>query len=173
MEWLVSAGLLVAVAAWVAGVSHRLQMLRGKMRRAWADWLEETHRRNEALGKWTEAVSVLLPPGEMLPRTLRRLLSDSELDLRAGAVRMDTEGELKRKALTIAMSLSVPLPTPSDTGLPKLCEALRLCLEAQERRALQFRAAAEAYHTALQEPPIRLIAAALGFQREEQGLPER
>lgn len=173
MEWIVSAGLLVAVAAWVAGVCHRLQLLRSEVRGAWADWLADTQRRNETLGEFAESVSLRLPPGEMLPRTLRRLLGDSERGLRRGEHLLwsadeelrQTEGELRRKADAAARRVEESAALRADEGLWALCERLLQALERQEQSGNRFRLAAETYHAALREPPVQLIAPTLGFLR--------
>lgn len=173
MEWLVSAGLLVAVAAWVAGLCHRLRLLRSDVRGAWADWLADTRRRNEALGEMAECVSVLLPPGEMLPRTLRRLLADSDRALRAGegllwsdsAAPRQTEGDLRREARAAALRVEQTAVLRADEGAQGLCERLLLALERQEQSGRRLRLAAEAYNAVLREPPVQLLAPSLGFLR--------
>lgn len=173
MEWLVSAGLMVAVAAWVAGVCHRLQMLRAEVREAWADWLEDTRRRNDALGEFAESASVLLPPGEMLPRTLRRMVADSERSLRMGehllwteddAARV-TETSLYREASAAARLVEQTPQLRDDEGLGALCEGLLRALERQEQSGHRLNLAAEAYNAALREPPVEMIAPVLGFLR--------
>lgn len=171
MEWLVSAGLLVAVAAWVACVCHRLQVLRTEVRGAWADWLADTRRRNETLGELAESVSVLLPPGEMLPRTLRRLVTDSERLLRAGDCLLweaeegthRTEKALSREARGAARRVEDAASLRADEGLSALCERLLQALERQEQSGRRFCLAAESYNAALREPPVQLIAPPLGF----------
>lgn len=171
MEWLISAGLLVAVAAWVAGVCHRLQVLRTEVRGAWADWLADTRRRNESVEALAESVSVRLPSGEMLPRTLRRLVTDSERSLRGGEELLwaaeeettTTEGELRRAACLAAHRVEETDSLREDKRLCALCEQLLHTLERQEQSARRFNLAAESYHAALQEPPVQLLASSLGF----------
>lgn len=166
MEWLVSAGLLVAVAAWVAGVCHRLQLLRTEVRGAWADWLADTRRRNEALGAFAESVSMLLPPGEMLPRTLRRLVTDSDCELRQGdellweveAATAQTEAALRQEANGAARRVERTDALRADATLWAACERLLQTLERQEQSGRRFLLAAESYNAALQEPPVQLIA---------------
>lgn len=173
MEWLVSAGLLVAVAAWVAGVCHRLQLLRTEVRGAWADWLADTRRRNEALGAFAESVSLLLPPGEMLPRTLRRLVTDSDCELRQGdellwdaeAATAQTEVALRQEANGAARRVERTDALRADATLWAACERLLQTLERQEQSGRRFSLAAESYNAALQEPPVQLIAPTLGFLR--------
>lgn len=173
MEWLVSAGLLVAVAAWVAGVCHRLQLLRTEVRAAWAEWLADTHRRNEHAEALAESVSVMLPPGEMLPRTLRRLVSDSELVLRQGEQLLwseeeearRTEDALRREACLAARRVEENGSLRADERLWSLCEQLLRTLERQEQSARRFNLVVETYNTALREPPVQLLAPSLGFGR--------
>lgn len=164
---------MVAVAAWVAGVCHRLQMLRTEVRGAWADWVDETRRRNETLGEFAESVSLLLPPGEMLPRTLRRLQGDSDRGLRQGEhllwreddALQQTEGALLREAGSAARQVEETAALRADAGLRGACERLLLALEHQEQSRNRFCLAAEAYNAALREPPVQLLAASLGFLR--------
>lgn len=173
MEWLVSAGLLVAVAAWVAGVCHRLQLLRTEVRGAWEEWLADPRRRNKILGEFAESVSLLLPPGEMMPRTLRRLVTDSERSLRSGeqllwtaeAESRQTEGKLRREANGAAHRVERTDALRSDEGVWRLCEHLLQTLERQEQSGRRFSLAAESYNAALREPPVQLIAPTLGFLR--------
>lgn len=165
MEYLVSAGLLVAVLAWVSGLCHRLRLLRAEVQGAWADWLRDTRCRNETLGEFAELAAVLLPPGEMLPRTLRRLLADSERALRGGerllwradGTAMAAEQSLRREAERASRV--------GCDGLQSLGESLALALERQGRSERRFQSAAETYNLALREPPVRLLSAALGFHR--------
>lgn len=173
MEWLVSVGLLVAVAAWVAGLCHRLQHLRAEVRGAWRDWLEDTRRRNETAGEFADFVALLLPPGEMLPRTLRRLLADSDRALPLGegllwaehAERTLAEGALCRELSAATRRAEALQRQRADEGLARVCEQLLLCLERQEQSGRRFRIAAEAYNAALAEPPVRALAPGLGFLR--------
>lgn len=178
MEWLVSAGLLVAVAAWVVGLCHRLQLLRTEVRSAWQDWLDDTRRRNESLGELAEAAALLLPQGEMLPRTLRRLIADSERTLPEGekllwsehAETHRTEAALRREASAAARRVKSEQSLRADAGLSHLCEQLLLRLERQEQSGRRFRLAAEAYNAVLSEPPVRLLAPSLGFLRVVRAL---
>lgn len=173
MEWLVSAGLLVAVAAWVAGVCHRMQLLRAEVRGTWADWMEDTHRRNESVEALAESVSVLLPAGEMLPRTLRRLVADSERHLRRGEYLLwaeteepkQTEEELHREAHDAVCRVESTSSLRADARLLEHCERLVHTLERQEQSGRRFNLAAEAYNAALREPPVQLLAPMLGFLR--------
>lgn len=173
MEWLVSAGLLVAVAAWVAGLCHRLQHLRTEVRGAWQDWLEDTRRRNKAAGEFAEFAALLLPPGEMLPRTLRRLVADSDRLLPVGerllwtenVERVRTEGELRRELSAAARRAEDWRTGRADDGLERVSEELLQRMERYEQSGRRFRLAAEAYNAALAEPPVRLLAPSLGFLR--------
>lgn len=165
MEYLVSAGLLVAVLAWVSGLCHRLRLLRADLRGAWADWLRDTRRRNEALGEFAELAAVLLPPGEMLPRTLRRLLADSDRALRGGEALL---WRSDRAALAAEAALRREAEQASRlacAGLQEPGERLSLALERQGQSERRFQLAAEAYNLALQEPPARLLAPGFGFRR--------
>lgn len=173
MEWLVSVGLLVAVAAWVAGLCHRLQLLRTEVRGAWQDWLDDTRRRNASLGEFAEVVALLLPQGEMLPRTLRRLVADSERMLLVGEGLLwdeapfsrRTEGELRRAASAATRRAEEMADLQADERLRRVCEHLLQHMERQEQSGRRFRMAAEAYNAALTEPSVRLFAPSLGFVR--------
>lgn len=173
MEWLVSTGLLVAVVAWVVALCHRLQLLRTDVRGAWQDWLDDTRRRNETLGEFAETVALLLPQGEMLPRTLRRLVADSDRMLLMGEGLLweevphssRTEGELRREASVAARRAEESGVLHSDERLRKVCDCLLQRMERQEQSSRRFRLAAEAYNAALSEPPVRLLAESLGFAR--------
>lgn len=173
MEWLISAGLLVAVAAWVAGVCHRLRLLRSEVCDAWAAWMDDARRRNEALNEFAELASLLLPPGEMQPRTLRRLLADSERALRRGqgllwqldSVAEAGEHALRREAERAARRAEEESRRLAHEGLQNLGERLAQLLEKQGQSARRFREAAELYNAALREPPLQAVAASLGFRR--------
>ena len=165
MEYLVSAGLLAAVLAWVSALCHRLRLLRAEVQDAWADWLRDTRSRNEALGEFAELAAVLLPPGEMLPRTLRRLLADSDRALRGGE---NLLWHADRSALAAEQTLRQKAEQASRLGcegLQSLSESLALALERQGQSERRFHLAAESYNMALLEPPVRLLARGLGFHR--------
>ena len=165
MEYLISAGLFVAVLAWVSALCHRLRLLRAELRGAWADWLRDTRRRNATLGEFAELAAVLLPPGEMLPRTLRRLVADSDRALEGGERLL---WRADRSALRAEQALRREAEHASRLGcdgLQKLGERLTRELERQGQSERRFRLAAECYNAALAEPPVRPVAAGFGFLR--------
>lgn len=177
MEILISVGLLVAVAAWGARLCHRLFCLRAELRGAWEAWMQDTRSRNETLEAFAELFSLLMPAGEMQPRTLRRLVADSERLLRAGeallwqatAAECTAEGELRRAAELAARTVEERAALRGHESLGPLCERLLTAMERQSQSGARLQAAAEAYNAALQEPPARLVAPGMGFLRAFRG----
>lgn len=163
MEILISVGLLVAVAAWVAGLCHRLSRLRAELRSAWEAWAQDTRRRNETLGEFAELYALLMPAGEMQPRTLRRLLADSDRALRAGKLQDAGEGELCRELERATSVVGETAVLRSHEGMAALCEQLTKAQKRQKLSEQQLQEAEEAYLAALKEPPVRLVAPSLGF----------
>lgn len=159
----------MAVLAWVSGLCHRLRLLRAELRGAWADWLRETRCRNETLAEFAELAAVLLPAGEMLPRTLRRLLADSDRALRQGEAllwRADRSARAAEKALRREAGLAARCAGATllhHEGVQPLVERLTQELERQQQSERRFRLAAETYNAALHEPPVRPVAAGFGF----------
>ncbi|MCQ2365515.1 MAG: hypothetical protein MJ051_08210 [Akkermansia sp.] len=165
MEYLVSAGLLVAVLAWVSALCHRLRLLRAELQGAWADWLRDTRCRNETLGEFAELAAVLLPRGEMLPRTLRRLVADSNRVLKDGERLLWRADRAMLRAEQALRQEAEQASKLHHEGLLELGERLARELERQGQSERRFRLAAECYNAALAEPPVRLVAPGFGFTR--------
>lgn len=181
MEWLISVGLLVAVAAWVAGVCHRLQLLRNEVCNAWEAWMADARRRNETLGEFAAMMALLLPPGEMQPRTLRRLLADSERVLRRGqgvlwqadAAAEEGERALRQEAERAVRRAEEESRRLTHEGLQSLGASLAQRLERQGQSSRRLQLAAEAYNAALREPPLQAVAASLGFRCASLPVPHK
>lgn len=165
MEILISVGLLVAVAAWVAGLCHRLSRLRAELLCAWKAWEQDTRRRNETLGEFAELYALLMPAGEMQPRTLRRLRADSDRALSSGQMQDTGEGELCRALEQATLTVEETAALRSHEGMAALCEQLTKVQKRQKLSGQQLQEAEEAYLAALKEPPARLLAPSLGFHR--------
>lgn len=170
MEILISVGLLVAVAAWVAQLCHRLVLLRAELRGAWEAWMLDTRRRNETLGELAELFSLLMPAGEMPPRTLRRLVADSERVLKAGESLLwqsrqpAGEDELCRSATEAVRLAGERAELRGHQSMGTLRERLEADLEQQAQSETRLQLAAAAYNAALREPPVAPLAPVLGFR---------
>lgn len=172
MELLVSAGLLVAVLGWLAQVCHRLYRLRQGVHRAWLDWMEATQSRNAALDEFSEALALLRPRGDMLPRHLRRLIADYRRSLqRSGqegwcspgfAALLRDEAELRR-CLGDSVRCVVAAQHPEPDKCREICERLEDGRSRQRNSERRFDKAAAGYNEALLEPPVHLVAQVLGF----------
>ena len=81
MAYLVSFALLVALGAWIVGVYHNLEHLRGVVCSCWGPWRRATHRRNECLNDYVAAFAVFMPVNSTLPHDLRRMVEASESSL--------------------------------------------------------------------------------------------
>lgn len=175
MEILISVGLLVAVAAWVARQCHRLILLRTELRSACSAWVLDTRRRNETLGEFTALFSLLMPAGEMTPRALRRLVADSERALQAGEALLwqaeATEGEdaLCRAAAEAARLAEERVELRQHEPMDSLRQRLKADLARQALSCTRLQEAAAAYNNALCEPPVRPLAPMLGFQQSVWG----
>lgn len=108
-----------------------------------------------------------------MPRTLRRLVEDSERHLRQGEHLLweedeetrQTERALHREAHDATRRVEETGNLRTDAGLWELCERLVHALKRQEQSGRRFNLAAEAYNAALREPPVQLLAPMLGFLR--------
>lgn len=167
MELLISAGLLLVVAAWMTKTCHRLRSLHANVQQAWDAWMLDTRRRNAALEDVAELLALLLPTGDMLPRTLRRLSADSEYILRTGLCKGDNhqqEIRLCQEAEAAIRRADESAHLHSHETLAALCSKLTEALARQEESALNLQGVSELYNRALDEPPIRLLAPSFGFQ---------
>lgn len=87
MKIVIAVLLPLLVVLWLAGRYARLRYEQARVRRAWAEWEECTHCRNAAMMDFAALLCVLLPSGDLLPRTLRRLAEDSERTLKSAEER--------------------------------------------------------------------------------------
>lgn len=172
MQYLVSAALLVAVAAWVVAVFNRLNHLRGEVCGAWQQWITATHRRNECLADFASVFALLMPQGDMLPRSLRRLAADSERSLGAspephwgaspGFVG-GAEAVLRRVVDDSMVAVENSPLLRAHERLQQLSSQVHLSCYQQEQYTRLFNHMAEAYNNALADPSGRLLAPLFGF----------
>mgnify|MGYP003292472670 CR=1 FL=1 len=172
MSYLVSIGLLVLVAGWALSVYNRLRYMREQVAEAWAHWLKATRQRNAYVEDFAAAVSLVLPPGDMLPRSLRKLAQDSRLALaQATAGRHDSsslrashaERELRRVLRRFEPTLESLAAQPSNEHLQFLGTQVNLLLFHQNQYARVFNRLAADYNTALQDVSGRILAPVFGF----------
>lgn len=173
MSYLVSVGLLVLVAAWVVGVYNRLRFLRGRVAAAWAHWLRATRQRNACVEEFAAAVSVALPQGDMLPRSMRRLAQDSNLALASAAAGRSntaamraaiTERELHRVLRRLEPTMEALCAQPSTEHLQFLGTQVNITLFHQGRQARIFNRLAADYNAALRDTPGRILSPLFGFE---------
>lgn len=170
--YLIPLALLVAVAAWLTAVFHRLNHLYGQVQSAWVQWSHATRQRNECLGDFAAVFSGYLPQGDMLPRDLRRLTEDSQRALTASpqapvAGRMLSMGAAER-ALRRVVGDSVQTLENSDRmrgnqHLLQLCSQMSVTLFQQEQIARSYNRFAADYNQALSAPGGRLVGGLFGF----------
>lgn len=172
MSYLVSLGLLVLVAAWALHVYNRLRYLREQVAQAWAQWLKATRQRNAYVEDFAAAASVVLPRGDMLPRSLRKLAQDSRIALvqataegrNAPFLRASlTERELRRVLRRFEPTLDSLGAQPSNEHLQFLGTQVNLLLFHQNQYARVFNRLAADYNTALRELPGSILAPVFGF----------
>ena len=173
MSYLVSLGLLVLVAAWVVGVYNRLRILHSRVAEAWEHWRKVTRRRNACVEEFAAAVSVALPRGDMLPRSMRRLAQDSNLELAsATAGRADTatmraaitERELHRVLRRLEPAMEALGAQPSTEHLQFLGAQVNITLFHQGQHARIFNRLAADYNAALRDTPGRILSPIFGFE---------
>lgn len=173
MLYVVSLGMLVAVAAWVAAVYSRLNFLHGQVQDAWLQWVHATRRRNECLGDFTAAFAACLPQGSMLPRNLRRLTEDSRLALAAGAAPPrplcmkavhDVEEHLQSTMRDSVSVIENDRNLRENTVLVQLCNAISLSVWRQEQEERNYNRYAGDYNNAIDSPAVHWVAEAFGFE---------
>lgn len=172
MEYIIPLALLVAVAAWLTAVFHRLNHLYGQVQSAWMQWSHATRQRNECLGDFTAVFSGYLPQGDMLPRDLRRLTEDSQRALSsspqapmAGAMGAVGEAEraLRRVVGDSVQTLESSAPMRENQRLLQLCSQMSVTLFQQEQMARSYNRLAADYNQALSAPSGRLVGGIFGF----------
>ena len=174
MEYFIALGLLVAVAAWVVSGYHRLQQLRGEVCTAWQQWVAATHRRNACLSDFASLFSMMLPQGDLLPRSLRRLTSDSEHSLRlapephwgAGAHFFPVAEAVLRRAVHDSMeTMEGSSVMRGHERLQQLCSRMTGALQRQDMLTMRYNRAVQSYNGALDTPSGRMLAPLFRFTR--------
>lgn len=172
MIYVVSLGLLVAVAAWLVSVYHRLNFLRGQVQDAWLQWSRVTMQRNERLGHFAASFASYLPVGDMLPRELRRMMEDSRLALsarpcapRPGGLKALREAELglRQRMGDSVQLIENSLVMRSNADLVQGCREVSDALAMQEQIAKAYDRSAGDYNSALLGPAARMVAGLFGF----------
>lgn len=165
MEFLVSAGLLAAVLGWLLGVYRRVEELRRGVESARALWLADTRRRNDCLGDFEAVFTPLSGEGNA---ALLELLEASRLALTAEQAPFPeaAEGEPRlRRCLRGALSEAERCEhLRRHERLQVLGGHLRTAMYRQEQSERLLSRAARLYNLALEEPPMRLLRHALGFE---------
>lgn len=165
MEFLVSAGLLAAVLGWLLGVYRRVEELRRGVESARALWLADTRRRNDCLGDFEAVFTPLSGEGNA---ALLELLEASRLALTAEQAPFPeaAEGEPRlRRCLRGALSEAEHCEhLRRHERLQVLGGHLRTAMYRQEQSERLLSRAARLYNLALEEPPMRLLRHALGFE---------
>ncbi len=173
MNWLIAFALLVAVAAWVLSVYHRLHHLHLQALEAWSQWERATRYRNACVEALAPALAASASRVPGLPRELADAAQDSELGLSLddgmpmlpAAERLRPMGRRERcmrRLVADAFDAMDALPPGPDVAeLSQLGSALSVSLFQQEQRTEQYNRAAENYNAALQTPSGRLVGSAL------------
>ncbi|MDO5450652.1 MAG: hypothetical protein Q4F30_07170 [Akkermansia sp.] len=174
MSYLVSLGLLVLVASWVAAVYNRLSHLRGLVAEAWLQWLLATRQRNACAADFAAAFTLRRPPGDMLPRSIRKLTEDSELSLESATAERNNAGALRAAlaehelaAVFRATFLAVQETDTmvADEQLQLLGSRLSRALFRQEQSARVFNRMAQDYNHALEDVSGRVLGSVFGFSQ--------
>ncbi len=174
MEYIVSLALLIAVAAWVTAQYQRLQQLRGDVCSAWQQWVAATHRRNACLSDFVSLFSMMLPQGDLLPRSLRRLTSDSEHSLNlatephwgAGVHFFPAAEMVLRRAVNDSMeTMENSSVMRGHERLQQLCGRMTGAQQRQDALTLRYNRAVQSYNGALDSPSGRMLAPLFRFLR--------
>lgn len=172
MIYVVSMGLLVAVAAWLVAVYHKLNMLREHVQAAWVQWSRVTMQRNERLGNFTAMFAACLPVGAMLPRDLRRLAEDSRLALSSrpsaphpGGLKgvRETELGVRQRVGDSVEVIENSQRMRSNVDLVQVCREVSDALQLQEQIARAYDRTAVDYNNALTGPAAKVVAGMFGF----------
>ena len=174
MNWLIALGLLVAVAAWVLSVYHRLHHLQLRAQEAWALWETATRHRNACVEALVPVLAASSPRVPTLPGALRRAAKDSDQGLDLAGSGIDVlpdahwlhpmgrqERSLRRLVADAFDAMDALPPSLADSELAQLGSALSISLFQQEQRTEQYNRAAESFNEALQTPSGRIVGSAL------------
>lgn len=172
MIYIVSLGMLVAVAAWLVSVYHKLNFLRGQVQDAWLQWSRVTMQRNERLKHFTASFATCLPVGDMLPRDLRRMMEDSRLALSArpcapkpGGLKFlrETELGLRQRMGDSVLRIENSEAMRSNADLVQGCREVSDALAMQEQIAKAYDRSAGDYNSALLGASARMVSGVFGF----------
>ena len=172
MIYVVSFGLVVAVAAWLVAVYQKLNYLRGQVQDAWLQWSQVTAERNERLGHFAGLMAGCLPRDAMLPRDLRRLAEDSRLALsarpsapRPGGLKgvQETELGLRQRVGDSVCVIENDGAMRANADLLQGCREVTDALSLQEQMARVYDRFAGDYNHALMGPAAHAVAGMFGF----------
>lgn len=172
MQYLVSFALLVALAAWMAGVYNHLYHLRRAVCANWLQWCRSTHLRNVSLEDFVSSLAGFLSQHDDVSERLKSMVTSSEYEIsvalephwgKARGSMIPGERLLRR---TAAEALSAVEESPATRGqvhLQQLCSRVSSALYQQDQYATLFDRAVREYNEALSTPSACILAPVFGF----------